>query len=199
MHGKSNIAKMTDGLTIADTISTGLGRKFAKLLPQALTIQTQIPMASPFGRTFPGDKGAAAGAQRVSLDLRCTCPTTLAIFQEIDAWAVAELAKNSERIFGKKMSLEQVQAAYRPCLRRKEGFAPLLHTKMTLDAGPNATSFWDEQKQRRLPPDDFRNVSLLLKLSVPHLWLSAGTCGFVVNVTSYQIMPQVPEIEECPF
>ena len=83
MHGKSNVAKMTDGLTIADTVSTGLGRKFAKLLP-SLTIQTQTPMASPFGlSTFPGDKGAASTVQRASLDLRCACEKTLAAFQSI--------------------------------------------------------------------------------------------------------------------
>ena len=199
MQNKEMTAKMTEGLFIADTVSTGLGRKFAKLLPEPLTIQTQTPMASPFGlSTFPGDKGSAMSAQRVSLDLRCTDPATLAIFQEIDEWAPGEFAKHSERIFGKKMSLEQVQASSRPCLRCKQGFVPLLHTKITLD-GPNSTSFWDQQKQKCDPPDDFRHTSVLLKLVVPHLWISAGTCGFVVNATSCQLQPQQPVNEECPF
>ena len=184
------------GTTFADTVSTALGRKFSKLVPQPLMLPTKTPLFSPFGLSrYPGDKSA-----RVSLDLRCTDDETLELFREIDAWAPVELAAHSERIFGKKLSLEQVQAAYRPCLRQKEGFLPLLHTKVTLDDGPNATTFWDEQKQKCDPPEDFRNVSALVKLSVPHLWISnCNSFGFVVNVVSMQLQKQQPVIVKCPF
>jgi len=191
-------AKMTtDGLMIADTVSTGLGRKFARLQPGPLTLSTQTPMVAPFGlSTFPGDKGPVT---RASLDLRCTDAAALKMFEDLDAWAPKELAENSERIFGKRMSLSQVEAAYRPCLRRKEGYAPLLHTKVTLE-GQNSTSFWDEQKQKTPPPEDFKNASMLVNLSVPHLWLSGGACGWVINATSCQLLPQPPpEAEQCPF
>ena len=186
----------TDGLMIADTVSTGLGRKFARLQPGPLTLSTQSPMVAPFGlSTFPGDKGPV---NRASLDLRCTDAATLAVFEELDAWAIKELAENSERIFGKKMTLSQVEASYRPCLRRKEGYAPLLHAKVTLE-GPNATTFWDQQKQRTSPPEEFKNASMLLNLSAPHLWLSGGACGWVINATSCQLIPTEPILEVCPF
>jgi len=190
----STAAKMTD-IQICDTVTSALGRKFAKLLPP-LTVHTRTPMISPFGLSlFPGEK--AASVQRASLDLRCTDPEVLEIFQKLDAWAPGEIAKHSERIMGKKMTLEQCQAAYRPCLRCKEGFVPLLHAKVSLDGGPNSTTFWDEQKQRREAPDDFRHLPMLLHLSVPHLWLSGGMVGLVVNITSAQVVEHAAE--QCPF
>jgi len=182
-----------EGIMLADVVSTGLGRKFSKVVPN-LHIQSTVPMASPFGASaFPG-----ASAQRLSLDLRCADPKVRSLFERLDAWAPGELAENSERIFGKKMSLEQVLAGYKPCLRCKEGFVALLHTKVTFD-GPNGTTFWDHQKYKCPPPSDLKNCAMLVRITVPHLWISSGSFGFVCNLESCQLVPEEAPVQECPF
>ena len=85
----------------------------------------------------------------------------------------------------------------KPCLREKDSgpsiFPPLLHTKISL-GGDEPTMFWDELKQRREAPelDDksaWRNSPALFRFSVPQLWIMAGQCGFLVNITDCKIFP----------
>ena len=75
---------------------------------------------------------------RVSVDIRLDSEHTLAYFDALDEWAVTYLA-NSERIFNKALSMEQIKANYRPCVKRKEPYAPLLKAKVS----PDSAHFWD--------------------------------------------------------
>jgi hypothetical protein len=114
----------------------------------------------------------------------------------IDEWAPGYIAENSERILGKRLTLQQAKLCYRPCLRVKEGYEPLLHCKLTT-SGPQATAFWDSFKKQCDPPDNWRDARMLLKLCVPHLRLSGGLCGFVINALDCQVVDNVPP--PCPF
>ena len=160
------------------------------------------PQGTPFGPSTFDKAGptALASSARLSLDIRCEDKETEAFFTELDAFAPKYLAEHSERIFGKRMSLEQVTNCYRPCLRKREGYAPLLHTKVSLE-GPYATHFWDENKDARDPPANWRDARMLFQLSIPHLWFSGGLCGFVINILDCQIMSEdggrAPPV--CPF
>lgn len=186
---------MATKFSIADTIANSHGRKSAKVLPQPLLHQTTLPQGTPFGpSTF--EKGGSSS--RLTLDIRCDDPECLAFFTKLDEWAPQYLAEHSERILGKQMSLEQVRSSYRPCLRAKEGYVPLLHCKITTE-GPHATRFWDENKELGKPPADWRDARMIFKVSVPHLWLSGGLCGFVINVLDCQVVDQGAPPPVCPF
>ena len=180
--------------SVADVHTNSQGRKFAQLLP-AFVHQTTTPTLAPFG-TSNFDKSASAS--RLTLDINVDSDTAAA-FAALDAWAVPYLAQNSERLFGTAMSNEQIAAMYRPCLRRKEGYSPLLHCKVTAEGHPHATRWWSESKGERGPPANWRDEEMLFRLSAPHLWLSSGMCGFVVNVVDAQIFEVPPRPRVCPF
>ena len=136
---------------------------------------------------------------RVSMDIRLDCEHTLAYFDALDEWAVTYLAANSERIFNKTLSTEQMKASYHPCVRRKESYAPLLKAKVS----PEAAHFWDETGVERKPPKDWQNARMHFRLQVSHLWITSGSFGLIANVTDANVISEGarggPTAWACPF
>ena len=96
-------------------------------------------LVAPFGMSSFDE---STGITRVSLDIRLDCVHTLAYFDAVDEWAVSYKVSNSERLFGRPLSLQQVKASYHPCVTREGSYAPFLKTKFSTE--PGASHFWDE-------------------------------------------------------
>ena len=186
-------------MKLLDVYTSSMGRKLAQLKQDGgedVFYGCTSPLIAPFGPSNFDKNGTVA--QRLSLDIRIDNDLMVTYFKGLDAWAVPYLTEHSQRIFGRQMSLEQVSAIYRPCLRQKEGYDPLLHTKVTMD-GEKATLFWDTKRQERAPPTYWRNARALYKLNIAFLWLSGGLCGFTINVVDCQVVSEQPDGRECPF
>lgn len=196
-------------MELCDLYTSKLGRKSAKLrtsdTQEAIAFTSISPMIAPFGPSLNFEKKTADGARRLSLAIRCTDIKTLAFFDQLDHWAKTYLLENGERVLGKKMTPEQIAVCYKPCLRSKDGSndSPLLQAKITLDSN-DATRFWDEEKRARDPPEltqsFWQNSPALFRFSVPQLWIMAGQCGFLVNVTDCRIFSaeSAHKSVECP-
>ncbi len=97
------------------------------------------------------------------------------------------------------MSEAQVSAKYHSCLRQKEGFEPMLHSKISTEEA-HALRDWDAAGAPREEPEDWRCARLQLRLHVSHLWIMASGFGLTVNALDAQV-----ESEEsgcswaCPF
>ena len=177
-------------LQLADVYTTSRGSKTCRLRGAdggdvVYTSSADGGLAAPFGMSS-FDKSSAV--TRMGLDIRLDCEHTLAYFDAIDEWAVSYLAANSERIFNKPLSIEQVRAGYHPCVKRKEGYAPLLKAKISTE--PGAAHFWDENGVERRPPDDWRNTRMHFRLHLSHMWIMNGTFGLVVNATDAKVVSE---------
>ncbi len=86
---------------------------------------------APFGATnFDRDVTAV----RQNLELR-VAKEKEAYFVEFDAWAVAYLSANSERLFKKQLTLAQIEEQYHSPAKHSEKYDPLLRTKLNTSGG----------------------------------------------------------------
>ena len=119
----------------------------------------------------------------MNLDVRLDDEGALSYFDGLDKRAVEYLAANSVRLFKRSLTENQVKVNYHPCVRRKDGYAPLLHAKIALEGAGDAAHFWDVNGVERKPPEDWRNAKLQLRMQISHIWLMNSGCGFVINIT----------------
>ena len=177
-------------LQLADVYTTSRGSKTCRLRGAdgsdvVYTSSADGGLAAPFGMSS-FDKSSAV--TRMCLDIRLDCERTLAYFGAIDEWAVSYLAANSDRIFNKTLSMEQTRAGCHPCVKRKEGYAPLLKAKIS--AEPGTSHFCDESGVERRPPDDWRNARMQFRLRLSHVWIMNGAFGLVINVTDAKVISE---------
>ena len=192
---------MALALQLADVYTTSRGSKTCRVrgadgLDVFYTSSVEGGLSAPFGMSS-FDKSMVT--PRVSMDIRLDCEHTLAYFDALDEWAVTYLAANSERIFNKALSMEQIKANYHPCVKRKEPYAPLLKAKVS----PESAHFWDENGVERKPPEDWRNARMHFRLQVSHLWIMNGGFGLIINVTDAKVISEGarggPTAWACPF
>ena len=155
-------------------------------------------LCAPLG---PGNFDKTAPAMRVNLEARLDDEDVLAFFDGLDEWAVQYISENAERIFKRPMTPEQVVSGYHPCMRRKDGYAPLLHTKVSTE-GPGALRCWDVGGAAREPPSEWMRTRLQLRFHVSHLWIMGTGLGLVVNTTDMQVVSEASDAASeraCPF
>ena len=137
------------------------------------------PTKAPFG---PSNFDKDASAPRQTLEVRVTGEAA-SYFRGLDAWAADYLCAHSERLFKKRLSLQQVKDMYHPCLREAPGYEPLLRCKINMPGSRAACRFWNAQGEEREAPANWRDAEVKPHVQLSHLWLMGGCCGFVCNVT----------------
>ena len=183
-------------LQLSDVYTSARGSKTCRLrtLDGAGVVYTTAAeegLTAPFGPSC-FDKSAAVA--RVNLDVRLDDEGALSYFDGLDKWAVEYLAANSVRLFKRSLTEEQAKVNYPPCVRRKEGYAPLLHAKIALEGAGDAAHFWDASGVERKPPEDWRNAKLQLRVHVSHVWLMNSGYGFVINITDVRVLSKAREV-----
>ena len=103
----------------------------------------------------------------------------------IDDWAVAYLSKNSARLFGKELSIEEATAAYRPLLRAQWA---TVRTKINV-YGARACTYWDSNCLQLLDPPEWHENSYDVLVSLPQLWIMGADFGFVVETLALKVRP----------
>jgi hypothetical protein len=181
---------------LQDTQTSSRGAKTAQLLNQdgskiALTIGSEIsPSSTPFGAHSFNDEASV----RKTLDFRIN-EEEAEFFKKFDSWAVTYLSKNSEGLFKKAMTPEQVQEHYKSPVSQKEGYQPLLRTKINT-SGSNAVRCWHSQRERIELPEDLRGCQLLGQVHLSHLWIMGRDFGWVISVQDLMVLEMSLE---CPF
>jgi hypothetical protein len=152
----------------------------------------ETPCEAPFGpQNFDKDPLAV----RQHLELRLT-PEQDTYFKSVDAWAINYLVASAERLFKKKMSLEQIKEQYHSPIKRNEKYEPLLRTKITT-SGTWATKYWTPDGKEAAAPVTWRGATFKPRLHLSHLWIMGTSCGIAINVTDLQVEDE--PICQCPF
>ena len=187
-----------DGFSLLSTQTSSRGAKSAALVGAdggkvvfTLGDQTGEGTSTPFGASSYNDEDSV----RKTLDLRIT-EDEAQFFQQLDAWALDYLAVNSERLFKKALTADQVREHYRSPVTQKEGYQPLVRCKITT-AGSNAVRCWNADRELVELPDDLRPCQLVAALHLSHLWIMGRDFGWVINVSDLQILSE--NTRECPF
>jgi hypothetical protein len=190
-------ASSVNDFQLQDTQTSGRGAKTATLLGcNGGKVMYSIgagdaPTTTPFGASTYNDEVST----RKTLDLRVD-ENEAEFFQALDVWAVEYLSKNSERLFKKGLTPAQVQEHYRSPVATKEGYQPLIRTKINT-SGLNAVRCWNAQCEAIALPEDLRGCQLLAHVQLSHLWIMGRDFGWVLTVHDLMITEQVSH--ECPF
>ena len=92
-------------------------------------------------------------------------------FTQLDEWAVDYLTEQSERLFGKTLTKEQVSFGYVPVLKKPEGKLPLAKFKINMPGSQRPLRCWTEDKEPADFIQDWAGRSMLLKILMSHLWI----------------------------
>jgi hypothetical protein len=149
-------------------------------------------LTTPFGASSFGDDATT----RKTIEFRLAPDSIwLAYFDTIDAWAIPYIALNSERLFKKTLTDDQVREIYKPIVIRKGTYPATIRCKINL-SGANAARCWNALDQRMPVPEDLRAFELLPRVHISHLWIMNRDCGFVLNTLDLQC---VEASTACPF
>ena len=146
------------------------------------------PLTAPFGFSSWEE------SSRKNLELRCTKGVE-DYFTQFDEWVRAYLVQNSERLFKKKLTAEQVAESYKSPLHKKGDYPALLRTKVNT-SGNNAVRFWDEDGNEAAEPTSWKEIQVKPLLHVRSLWIMGPSFGFTVECTDLQV--HTPR-RTCPF
>ena len=186
---------------LADVVTSARGSKTARILAcdgsaNVVYRASDNGLCAPFG---PGNFDKSADATRMNFEVRLDDEHDLSYFDQLDAWALVYITGHSERLFKKVMTTEQVVAGYHPCVRRKEGYVPLLHTKVNTE-GSSAICFWDADGVARSQPTEWAHTRLQLRFRVSHLWIMGPSFGLVINSIDAKVLSEgAPAQRTCPF
>lgn len=149
------------------------------------------PTGTQFGAsTFNGEE-----AKRKNIEFYLT-PKEEESLQRIYNWAVQYLAEQSERIFRKKMTIEQVTDCLKHPVTKKGEYKAQLRCKLDT-SGTHAVRCWSATGQRCDLPIDLRGYKLITRVLLSHMWCMQKDCGFVFLVTDLQLLES--EEKTCPF
>ncbi len=174
----------TAKLTIDDVFTTSRGSKIARIRDgeeNDCDFTPACKLRVPFA---PSTFDKKPEATRLDLQLSIDDEATLRELRKFDEWAVEYIAHNSERLLRKKLSKEQVKAIYTSNLKTKEGYAPLLKTKLDLE-GRNAVCCWGKDGSSIDPPaslNDWKGY-IEARICFTHLWLMGSQFGVVARLT----------------
>jgi hypothetical protein len=146
------------------------------------------PLGCPWGASSFDDD---ATQSRVNLDMTLD-DENADLFREIDEWLIAYAIQNKETLFKNKTD-QQITESYRRLAREKEGYRPMLRTKINLEK----VRCWDDQHLQTKVPESFKHAELWPKLVVRTLWvIGSGSWGLTLEVVDlkFKLNPCL-----CPF
>ena len=188
--------------TIGEAQTSARGARHAGMLARCgRTPCLRLPpgLRAPFGATSWQDEQT----DRKNLDLTDIPEQCVSWLQTLDAWAVDAAFQNSERLFKKTLSREEVAGLYTPCLKPgKDDWPPTLRLKCNT-AGSKALRCWERSEEpedtalrRRAMPEGFRDARLEACVQVGYLWFQAKSFGLCLNISDLVVTESGTE---CPF
>ena len=135
---------------LSDPTINAKGAKSCKLESNGAQVMFNLgdrdtPAISPFGATSYGDDVTS----RQTIEFRLT-DEQLKHWEAFDTWVILYLHANSERIFKKQLTEEQLLESCRSPVTRKPGYEPHLRCKINT-SGPKVARAWKEQERIDLP------------------------------------------------
>ncbi len=180
---------------ISDPTINAKGAKSCKLESNGAQVifnlgDRDTPAVSPFGATIYGDDVTS----RQNIEVRLN-DEQLTIWEAFDTWVINYLHANRELIVKKQLTEEQMVESYRSPEAPKPGNEGHMRCKINT-SGPKVARAWKEQERVDLP-QNLKNVPLVPRITLSHLWLMSKEFGFVLSVNDILCL-ETPGLT-CPF
>ena len=159
---------MANLLSLSNTTVNGRGNKTASCLDgkERFVTSFEEPARCLFGpSTF--DKDEAAVRQGLPFELTQELSE---FFTHLDVWAKAYIEKESERLLGKQLSKEQVEAGYVSCVKETAGKSPLAKLKINMPNSARPCRFWHADGSEAPWPQDWA-IPFQIRVKISHLWI----------------------------
>ena len=188
---------VVNGLAVLDPVASAKnGQKTALITKNGKPAIWYLPgLAQPlwqpsaFSNSLSGETSG-----RLSLCLKST-EDLLREAQLIDEWAIQYAAADSERLFGKKLSLDQVKDRYNGIFKQSDKYDPFVKVKVASDKG--APTYWSPEKTQRGPPEDFTLCSLQCHVRLVGFWFMQTSWGLTAQLSSALVAEE--NQVSCPF
>ena len=177
-------------LSLDDVIKSSRGSKFAKLRDGDGDF-SHIPSTHLRVPFEPGTYDKAPDAWRLNILLECDDELKETV-EEFDAQIIRYLAEHSERIFKRRLTIEQVKVGYSSCLKPgKESWPSSLKCKMDTE-GRKTVACWAPDGSELPMPQTWRDVMVRPRLYFSHLWIMGSQFGVVVQLMDAELVPRDP-------
>ena len=172
------------------------GAKFCPLSAGGGRVQLKFggkakPLSTQWG---PSTFDPSAGTSRANMDFICDEQMCVEL-KALDTWTRGYLEKQSQRLFGKALTKDQVKEGYRPSLIERGAYPPSVRCKINL-SGARAVRCWNEHGVPREVPENWKNCKYMALATLSHLYIMSKEYGWVLNITDLQIFEE-PQV--CPF
>jgi len=115
--------------------------------------------------------------------------------QQLDEWAINYATQHSDRLFGKTLTKDQVTDRYNGIFKKADKYPPFLKIKIGTDR--NAPNYWDGEKQKRDPPEDFTTCELNCRVRLLGFWFMNTSFGLSCQLADAQVTAELSAA--CPF
>ena len=113
------------------------------------------------------DKDESAARQGIPFELTQEMSE---FFTKLDILAKTLIEQESERLLGKVLTPEQVEAAYVSCVKETPGKLPLLKLKINMQHSAKPCRFWNPDGSEAPWPQDWA-LPFQIRIKVSHLWI----------------------------
>jgi hypothetical protein len=168
------------------------GGKTCLISENTKPIEINLGLGDPLGCPWGGSNFEDDSTQtRVNLDMTLD-DEHADLFRQIDDWLVAYGVQNKELLFKNKTD-QQISDSYRRLVREKEGYRPMLRTKVNLER----VRCWNfDHEPTQVPDSKFKGAEIWPKITVRTLWVVNQTWGLTLEVTDLKFREV---LLECPF
>ena len=179
--------EIVKGLSSLDVSINTKGQKTAAILrngqPATWTFASPaIPLFQPSTYQAVVTSSTSETSQKLTLCLNVQ-PDVLAEAEAIDAWGIQYAFNNSDRLFGKKLTLEQVMDRYSPIVKKTEKYPPYLKVKLADRNDRHAPSYWGmDDKKKREAPQNWQKRSLQCHCRLVGFWIMSTSFGISVQL-----------------
>jgi hypothetical protein len=115
---------------------------------------------------------------------------------QLDAWAKQYAYLHSERLFGKVLTLDQINERFVGVVKTSEKYPAYVKVKLAADLR-NQPLYWTAEKTKRDPPTSWVGSELLCQFKIAGFWFMASSFGLSVQLANAQVNEEVEQV--CPF
>jgi len=155
------------------------------------------PLQTPFGASnWDGNSRHTIEFNIPKPDGNCVAAQLHEWLEQLDAWAMKTLHKESARFFKRQLSEKEVAQIYQSVIKKheKDGtqYPDTVRCKFTV----SRLKHWGIDHKPREAPLDYKFCDLVPMIQVKNFYFASNTVGLVLELTDLLVQEQV---RECPF
>ena len=181
-------------LTLSNPVAGAKGAKTA-----TLSYQNKPIIWQPDAQTVAFEPTAyqnEVNATRVNLVMRASLQTVETL-TELDEHMINICTLNSENLFGRSLSSEDVKLRYSPCLKKSDKYDSTFKAKINL-SGKGQLKCWDGERKPRDAPATWIGSSVQPRIALRCIWIMPKEFGCLFECSDVLIGEATPE-NVCPF